>query len=208
MHNKKSADNLLNNDIVVLYSTEDEKIELLGKLLITHTARIILTNLFSDTITAEKLSEKTDISLQLVIFHLKRLQELGIVKVIKIEKNSKGHDMKYYTASKFAIVVLPPKVIEKAKNSKLLRRSFNLIYRLTAVSITAISSWFITQYLQKKDQIQDIPDGNGLYDYSPSSNWFNVQSEILSLIIAVLVVTIGLIIINLSKIRNLLKLTL
>lgn len=208
MHNKKNTDNLLNNDIVVLYSTEDEKIELLGKLLSTDTARVILTNLFLDSITAEQLAEKTGISLQLVIFHLKRLQELGIVKIIKVEKNSKGHDMKYYAASKFAIVVLPPKVIEKAKNSKLLRRSFNLIYRLTAISITAISTWFITQYLQKKDQIQNIPDGNGLYDYSPNSNWFNVQPEIFSLIITIFVISIGLIVINLSRIRNLLRLKL
>ena len=60
---------------------------------------------------------------------------MGIVKISKIEKNSKSQDMKIYSATKFSIVIVPPKLSEKTKESKLLVRSFRHIYKVAGLGI-------------------------------------------------------------------------
>ena len=85
--------------------------------------------------------------------------------------------MKYYTATKFAIVILPSKVSDKAKTSKSLLRSLKSLYRLGSIGIAAVGAWFATLALQGAGQIFDVskgaPDvsGGGAYtSYNPFYN--------------------------------------
>src|SRR3546814_3951450 len=48
--------------------------------------------------SANEISEKTKIRLSLVIHHLNKMQQGGIFKIAKTEKNTRNHDMKYYSA--------------------------------------------------------------------------------------------------------------
>lgn len=101
--------------------------------------------------TANQIAQKTDISLQLVKYHLNKLQDLGVVKISKVEKNSKSQDMKVYSATKFSIVIVPPKLSEKTKESKLLVRSFRHIYKVAGLAIaTGISGMFSLSQIQNK----------------------------------------------------------
>lgn len=90
--------------------------------------------------------------MQLVKYHLNKLQDLGIVKISKIEKNSKSQDMKSYIATKFSIVIVPPKFSEKTKESKLLIRSFRHIYKVVGLGIaTGCSALLSLSQLQQKE---------------------------------------------------------
>ncbi len=163
---------------VSIYDTDDERLRALGEVLITDVSRTILKLLFDETLTANEIATKTGFSLQLVRYHLKKLQDVGLVDIPKIGKNTKSHDMKYYHATKFAIVIIPSKFSEKTKSSKLLVRSFKSIYRLGAVGIVAIGSWFAALALQGAgintpdvgQQIQNIPSGEGSTSYNPFYN--------------------------------------
>ena len=64
-----------------------------------------------------------------------KLQDLGVVTISKIEKNSKSQDMKIYTATKFSIIIVPPTLSKKTKESKLLVRSFRHIYKVAGLGI-------------------------------------------------------------------------
>jgi len=78
---------------------------------------------------------------------------LEVIKISKIEKNSKSQDMKIYSATKFSIIV-PPKLSEKTKESKLLVRSFRHIYKVAGLGIaTDISGLFSLSMLQQDKQI-------------------------------------------------------
>jgi DNA-binding transcriptional regulator LsrR (DeoR family) len=103
--------------------------------------------------TANQIAQKTEISLPLVIYHLKKMQDAGIVKISQTEKNTKSHDMKYYTVDKFAIVILPSSLTEKARSSKSLSNSFNQIYRFATIGGAAIAAWFSTQFMQQNNQV-------------------------------------------------------
>lgn len=161
---------------VGIYGTEDEKLRTLGEILITDVSRTILKLLFEDTLTANEIAIKTEYSLQLVRYHLKKMQDVGLVEIAKIGKNTKAHDMKYYSATKFAIVILPSRFSEKAKTSKSLLRSIKSLYRFGAIGVVAIGSWFATLALQGTGQIsnvskvQEIPGGEGYTSYNPFYN--------------------------------------
>ncbi|MDE1813876.1 MAG: winged helix-turn-helix transcriptional regulator [Thaumarchaeota archaeon] len=140
---------------VEIFSTDDDKIKAVGEMLTVDASRTILKLLFTDTLTANHIAQKTGMSLQLVRYHLKKMQDLGLVEISKIGKNTKSHDMKYYSATKFAIVIVPSNISDKAKSSKSLLRSFKSIYRFAAIGIAAVASWFGTMAVQGIHLVQN-----------------------------------------------------
>ena len=122
---------------IKILATDDEKIKLFGEMLTNDSSRKILQLLFGEEMTANQIAQKTDISLQLVKYHLIKLQEIGVVKIQRTEKNSKSRDMKVYTATQFSVVVVPPKLSKKTKESKLLIRSFRHIYKVAGLGVAA-----------------------------------------------------------------------
>ncbi|HZS73390.1 MAG TPA: winged helix-turn-helix domain-containing protein [Candidatus Nitrosotalea sp.] len=162
---------------VGIYGTDDNRLRALGEVLITDVSRTILKLLFENTFTANDIAIKTGYSLQLVRYHLKKMQDVDLVEISKIGKNTKSHDMKYYTATKFAIVIVPSGFSDKAKSSKSLLRSIKSLYRLGATGIAAIGAWFTTLALQGTAKISntpvgtpDVPSGSGYTSYNPFYN--------------------------------------
>ena len=143
---------------IKIIATDDEKIKSFGELLTNDSSRAILQLLFNEELTALQISEKTGISLQLVKYHIIKLQDLGVVKVTKVEKNSKSQDMKFYSASKFSMVIVPPKYSEKTKESKLLVRSFRHIYKITGLGISAGISGLMSLFLLQQESRIQVPD--------------------------------------------------
>jgi len=137
------------SDRVEIISTEDQKIKAIGEILSSDSSREILKILFNDSLTANQISQKTEISLPLVIYHLKKMQESGVVKITSVGKNTKSHDMKFYTVDKLAIIILPSKMSEPAKKSKSLFNSFTRIHRLATLGGVSIAAWFSSQLIQK-----------------------------------------------------------
>ena len=153
MSNDKLPNDELTENIKIL-ATDDEKIKSFGEIFTNDSSREIFQLLFNEELTATQIAQKSDVSLQLVKYHLNKLQDLGVVKISKIEKNSKSQDMKIYTASKFSIVIVPPKFSEKTKESKLLVRSFRHIYKVAGLGLaTGLSGLFSFSQINQDKQI-------------------------------------------------------
>jgi DNA-binding transcriptional ArsR family regulator len=150
-------------DRVEILSTDDQKIKAVGEILSSDSSRGILKLLFNDSLTANQISQKTEISLPLVIYHLKKMQESGIVKITSVGKNTKSHDMKFYTIDKLAIVILPSVMSEPAKKSKSLFNSFTRIHRIATLGSVSIAAWFSSQIIQKRT----IPEDQSMFATSP-----------------------------------------
>jgi DNA-binding transcriptional ArsR family regulator len=147
------------SDRVEILSTEDQKMKAIGEILSSDSSRAILKILFNDSLTANQISQKIEISLPLVIYHLKKMQESGVVKITSVGKNTKSHDMKFYTVDKLAIIILPSKMSEPAKKSKSLFNSFTRIHRLATLGGASIAVWFSSQIIQKEiePRIEETP---------------------------------------------------
>ena len=148
MDEYKEADPVSLTEKIEIISTDDEKIKSVGELLSSDSSRAILKLLFEDIMTANQIAQKTGISLPLAIYHLKKMQDMGIVKVSNVGKNVKAQDMKYYTTTKFAIVILPSSLSQKAKTSKSLANSFKTIYRFASIGVAGVATWFVSQFAQ------------------------------------------------------------
>jgi predicted transcriptional regulator len=74
------------NDKIEIMSTDDQRIKAIGELLSSDSSRTILKLLFNEQMTANQIAQKTEISLPLVIYHLKKMQEVGLVKIAQTEK--------------------------------------------------------------------------------------------------------------------------
>jgi len=144
---------------IEIFSTDDEKIKSVGELLTNDSSRAILQLLFTNELTATEIAEKTGISLQLVKYHINKMRDLNIAKISKVEKNIKNQDMNYYTATKFAIVIIPSAVSKRAKESKLLVRSFKTIFRLLGFGVAAAGSYFVSGLQQIEE---DVPMRGGM----------------------------------------------
>lgn len=142
----------LPKDLVLIYSTEDERIKEVGKLLASDTSRTILKMLFSETLTTKQIAQRMNCDIPLVKHHIDRMLELGIIKIEKVTKSVKERDVKCYTASHLAVVVLSPPMVDRAKKSKILIRSFRLIHKLSVVGIAAVSTWIGTWVMQNPDR--------------------------------------------------------
>ncbi len=166
-NNKKSSDK------IEIFLSDDEKIKSVGELLTNNSSREILQLLFEEELSANEISQKINISLQLAKYHLNKMQEVGMVQISKISKNVKAQDMKYYKATKFAIIILPSKVSERAKESKSLIRSFKTIYKFAGVSAAALAGFLTLSMLQKEqvridDNITSKPqNGETISESSP-----------------------------------------
>ena len=141
------------SDKVEILSTEDEKIKAVGEILSSDSSRKILKLLFNQSLTANQISQKIGVSLPLVIYHLKKMQESDVIKITNVGKNTKSHDMKFYTVDKFAIVILPSEMSKSAKTSKSLFNSFSRIHRLATLGAVSVAVWFSSQFIQKNSQI-------------------------------------------------------
>ena len=168
----ETPDDNLTEKIKIL-ATDDEKIKSFGELFTNDSSREILQLLFNEELSANQISQRTGVSLQLVKYHLNKLQDLGVVKITKIEKNSKSQDMKIYTATKFSIVIVPPKLSEKTKESKLLVRSFRHIYKVAGLAVaTGISGLFSLSTLQQDRQITPQPTNQEFFSLEDSAKSF------------------------------------
>jgi predicted transcriptional regulator len=109
----KQSESSFAEEQIKIYFSDDEKIKSFGEILTSDAGRLILKMLLQEELTANQISQKSGISLQLVKYHVNKMQRLGIISISKTEKNSKAHDMKFYAAAKFAIMILPQNEQEK-----------------------------------------------------------------------------------------------
>ena len=132
-------------DKVQIFSTSDARIKSLGKMLNSGSSMDILQLLNNAEMTANEIAEKTGMSLPLVIHHLNKMSQAGIVNIVRTRLNSKNQPMKYYTAVKTGILILPELAFKKAKESKSLSKSLRRIMRFSAIGTAGLVSWMLTK---------------------------------------------------------------
>lgn len=143
------------NDVerIDILSTDEEKIKSLGELLSSEAGRKILNLIFIQEMSASEISNKTEMSLERVRYHLQKMLNIGIVEISRMIKNSRSQEMKYYRSKRFVVMVLPFSVSDKAKRSKSLFNALNKLFKGATISAAAIASWFITRSLASNGSI-------------------------------------------------------
>lgn len=168
-------------DKIEIFSNTDDRLKFLGKMLNNDSSRKILSLLIEHELTANEISLQTELSLSLIIHHLNKMMQAGIVTISKTSMNTKNQPMKYYTA-KSVILILPEKASERAKTSKSFSKSLKSIMKFAVIGLVGFFTWFydLSHLIEINKEVYPFP-------YEPSL-------QIDSIVPALIIIIIGLIV--------------
>jgi DNA-binding transcriptional ArsR family regulator len=130
------------DESIKVMSVDDEKIKTVGEVLSNDSSRAILKILANKEMSTNQISQDTDLSIALVAFHLKKMQDVGIIKMTRTGKSVKGQDVKYYSATNQSFLITP------ARHADSILESVKRYSRFAAIGIAGLVSWVI---LRKED---------------------------------------------------------
>jgi DNA-binding transcriptional ArsR family regulator len=136
-HESNSGNSKTKSDeSIKVMSVDDEKIKTVGEILSNDSSRAILKILANKEMSTNQISQDTDLSIALVAFHLKKMQEIGIIKMTRTGKSVKGQDVKYYCATNQSFLITPSRhdsILESVKRYS----------RFAAIGIAGFVSWIV-----------------------------------------------------------------
>ena len=141
----------------VIFSSDDQRLKILGQIFGNKTSRDIVANLIEEEMTAMQISDKLGIKLNLVLYHLNKMMELQIISVTRTTKNSRGHQVKHYWA-KQAVMIFSKKTKERADKSKTLSDAIKRVTKFSAIGMAGVVTWFVTSISAQGPKILESAD--------------------------------------------------
>ena len=140
------AESKRNNDNfekIKVFSSEDEKLKLLGELLTNKSSRDIIKLLMNEEHYTNEIANKLDLRPNLVIHHLKKLEELGLLEITNKRIVKKGIDHKYYKMIP-GLFIVPNQDKNQIRENGFLKKLFRDGISLTLVAFAGVITWLGT----------------------------------------------------------------
>lgn len=174
-----------NNKIKIFGS--DDNLKALGELLSNETSRKIISSLMQNEMYTNEISTKLDMRVSLVIHHLKKMEELGLLNITNKKIIKKGQEHRFFKMNSDIFITLNNTKIE-VKEKGILTRIFKEGVKFASISIGGVISYFMV----KQSFVTQV------YKYPRTEN----MAEFDLLIIPLIVVIIGLLVIYFLKNKN------
>lgn len=155
---KDYLDDTAPEDLIISTDLEDEeRFEAISLELANKNARKILREVIKGFNTSTLIAEKTGLTVQDVINHLNRLEDIGLVESDGIDTSSfRGRSAKRYRVSKVAVLLIPSQPEDEPRlREQLKRKSVSIIRKRFFLSIFASLAWglvFLSAAVQSEVQ--------------------------------------------------------
>ncbi|MBI3638712.1 MAG: winged helix-turn-helix transcriptional regulator [Thaumarchaeota archaeon] len=156
---KVEKEDLINKDFVIrledtidILTTDDERLNIIGEELSNENGRAIFAKLFDGVHSVSEIASILNISIPLVRWHIMRLSQVGLVKVNDMKLSQKNKPVQYYEPTKFALVIIPSKVMKSSVYPELLKSTLKKIYRYLPVFVTLVVSTAAFYLLKTNNQ--------------------------------------------------------
>lgn len=140
---KKEDDS--NFEKIKVFSSEDEQLKLLGELLSNKSSRDIIKLLMNEEHYTNEIANKLDLRPNLVIHHLKKLREVGLLEIRNKKFLKKGNDHKYFRITP-GMLIFPTKTKEDIKDEGFFKK-IKSSAKFAVIGLTAGLVWFYQQTL-------------------------------------------------------------
>ena len=127
---------------IKVFSSEDEKLKLLGELLSNKSSRDIIKLLVHEEHYTNEIASKLDLRPNLVIHHLKKLEELGLLETTNKRIVKKGNEHRHFKINP-SLLITPRYSKDEIEKNGFLKKIFKEGLKISVVSIAAISAWFV-----------------------------------------------------------------
>jgi len=119
----------------------DDNLKALGELLSNETSRKIIFTLMKKEMYTNEISTALDMRVSLVIHHLKKMEELGLLDITKKRIIKKGQEHRFFKMSTDIFITLN-NTKEEVKEKGILKKIFKDGIKFAFVPIIAIMSLF------------------------------------------------------------------
>ncbi|HXG06821.1 MAG TPA: winged helix-turn-helix domain-containing protein [Nitrososphaera sp.] len=127
-----------------ILTSDDTKIKSIGAIFANDTSRQILMKIFDGVDTTSEIAASLNLSIPLVSYHLKRLEQASLIKVGHTTYGSKQQNVNHYVPYKLAFVLIPSaRVVEQDRFRDAIHRGFDFLKKkllLPAIAGTASSA--------------------------------------------------------------------
>ena len=128
------------DEIFHVVHLKDDKAKILAMELANDKGRLVLEKVFEGRKSSSELAKELNMGLPTVLFHVERLLEAGLIKVIDTNLSKKFREIKYYGPSKQAILIIPPSVTQEDMTAPLLSRATAKIAGVTSILGAGLSA--------------------------------------------------------------------
>lgn len=134
-----------NFDKIKVFSSEDEKLKMLGELLSNKSSRDIIKLLIEKEMYTNEIAKKLQLQVSLVLHHLQKMEAIGLLEITNKKIIRKGEEHRFFR--------IPPRIllIPNTENNDLIRDRFLIKFFKSASKfaiiglVAAFTSWILTE---------------------------------------------------------------
>ena len=121
----------------------DDNLKSLGELLSNDSSRNIIFHLMNNEMYTNEISTKLEMRVSLVIHHLKKMEDLGLLEISEKQIIKKGQKHRFFKI-KSDIFITINKSKEEIKEKRFLSRIFRDEIKFTVIGVASFISWLLT----------------------------------------------------------------
>lgn len=130
-------------DKIKVFSSDDDKLKILGELLSNKTSRDIIKLLIDKEMYANEIARKLELRRNLVIHHVRKMEAIGLLEITNKKIIRNGEEHRFFKIPR-SMLIVPNESTEIRKNG-ILKKIFKDGIKFVSVGIAGIITWFGTQ---------------------------------------------------------------
>ena len=140
-------------DKIKIFSSDDDKLKILGELLSTKSSRDIIKLLIGKKMYINEIAKKLELKVSLVIHHLQKMEAIGLLEITNKKIARKGEMHRFFKIPSGMLIF--PNESEEIKKNGFLKKIFREGIKFAAVGFVGISSWLISANNKIEENIVD-----------------------------------------------------
>ena len=184
------------NDKIKVFDSDENKLKILGELLSNDTSRRMIKLLIEQESYTNQIAKLLDIRVSLVIHHLKKMEEIGILEIHNKKIVKKGKEHRYFRMVP-GLFVLLNQTKGEIKEKGILKNIFKEGIKFASIAIGAFSTYFIMASQVVENKIidppffvaEDLSDEIINYTNIPIEHVNEIDFSLIGIVVAILIST-------------------
>lgn len=142
-----------NFDKIKVFSSDDEKLKILGELLSNKSSRDIIKLLIDKEMYTNEIAKKIELRVSLVIHHLQKMEAIGLLEINNKKIVRKGEEHRFFRISQGMLIV--PNESKEVINEGFFRGVFHSSVKFMVIGIASIFSGVFSSFISFPKQGYD-----------------------------------------------------
>lgn len=138
---------------IKVFSSDDEKLKMLGELLSNKSSRDIIKLLIEKEMYINEIAKKLELRPNLVIHHLQKMESIELLEITNKKITRKGEEHRFFRIPHGMLII--PNGVKESINDRLFKRIFKNNLKFVVIGITSIFSGIISSFISLPKQEHD-----------------------------------------------------